>query len=63
MEFTEAELSDDEAVALIAAAMKEILARRGSAVAEIPQDTSAWRFSGRWWNQPIPIGRYRPTVH
>jgi hypothetical protein len=20
----------------------------------------AWRFSGRWWNKPVPLGRDRP---
>jgi hypothetical protein len=21
---------------------------------------SAWRFSGRWWNKPVPVSRDRP---
>jgi hypothetical protein len=23
---------------------------------------SAWKFSGRWWSQPIPLRRARPWV-
>ncbi len=25
-----------------------------------PTETPRWRFSGRWWSQPIPLRRNRP---
>ncbi len=62
MDFADEQLSDNEAVAIISAAVREILSRKGSTEAKIPQDLSAWRFSGRWWNHPVPIGRSRPTL-
>ena len=24
------------------------------------QGNDGWRFSGRWWNQPVPLRRERP---
>jgi hypothetical protein len=23
---------------------------------------NSWRFSGRWWNKPVPLGRDRPRA-
>jgi hypothetical protein len=50
--------TDEEAAAIVAAidvswprpAVDEVAARRAS----------AWKFSGRWWSQPIPLRRARP---
>jgi hypothetical protein len=33
--------------------------------AESPQwrgGNNGWRFSGRWWNQPVPLRRARPNA-
>lgn len=46
----------EEAVA-IAAALE--VAWPGVA-AEAHTETPRWRFSGRWWSQPIPMRRVRP---
>ncbi len=62
MDLADEQLSDNEAVAIISAAVREVLSRRSSTEAKVPQDLPAWRFSGRWWNQPVPIGRSRPTL-
>jgi hypothetical protein len=53
--------TDDEAAAIVAA-IEALWARP---VAEAANDTrrpSVWRFSGRWWSQPIPLRRPRPWV-
>jgi hypothetical protein len=53
--------TEDE-VAAIVAAMEELWPR---AIVEQPDDVrrpSVWRFSGRWWSQPIPLRRPRPWV-
>jgi hypothetical protein len=49
--------TDEEAVA-IAAAIEVAWPRAGA-----EPDTgrqNRWRFSGRWWSQPIPLRRNRP---
>ena len=49
--------TDEEAVA-IAAAIEVAWPRVGG-----EPDTgrpSRWRFSGRWWSQPVPLRRNRP---
>jgi hypothetical protein len=51
--------SDEEAAAIVAAL--EVLSPRGGAAAG-PRRASVWRFSGRWWSQPIPLRRARPWV-
>ncbi len=61
LEFTEGELDDEEAVAIISAAVREILSRRRTLQTQVAQDELAWRFSGRWWNEPVATGRKRPT--
>lgn len=49
--------TDEEAVA-IAAAIE--LAWPRAAGDTGPAPTPRWRFSGRWWSQPIPLRRTRP---
>jgi hypothetical protein len=48
--------TDEEAVA-IAAAVEQSWPR---AAAGRSRRQSAWKFSGRWWTQPIPLRRARP---
>lgn len=49
--------TDEEAVA-IAAAVEVAWPRVGS---QTPNDRpNRWRFSGRWWSQPVPMRRNRP---
>ena len=47
----------DEEAAAIAAALTVALAG-GAAAPET--EPPRWRFSGRWWAQPIPLRRRRP---
>ena len=51
--------SDEEAAAIAAAL--EVLWPRGGTTTD-PRRASVWRFSGRWWSQPIPLRRARPWV-
>jgi hypothetical protein len=49
----------EEEAAAIVAAIEALWPRPASA--EVPESrTGAWRFSGRWWSQPIPLRRPRP---
>ncbi|MEM1332231.1 MAG: hypothetical protein AAGG08_02135 [Actinomycetota bacterium] len=52
--------TDEEAVAILAATEalwpKPVVAM---STATTPRSRS-WRFSGRWWNRPTPLGRDRP---
>jgi hypothetical protein len=48
-----------EEVAAIMAAV-ELSWPRPSAVIEVTTDSPRWRFSGRWWAKPAPLGRRRP---
>lgn len=48
-----------EEAAAIAAALAALWPRAGSA-GETARRPSAWRFSGRWWSQPVPVRRARP---
>ena len=51
--------SDEEAAAIVAAV--EVLWPRPTIVlAEAARQSSAWRFSGRWWTRPVPARRDRP---
>lgn len=50
--------SDEEAAA-IAAALVVTLSGGGDDEEAAPADPR-WRFSGRWWNRPMPMGRPRP---
>jgi hypothetical protein len=53
--------TDEEAVA-IAAALDVLWPRVGGGVGDPTRRGSMWRFSGRWWSQPIPLRRARPWV-
>jgi hypothetical protein len=56
-----APVATDEEAAAIAAAVEALWPKP---VAAGPPDRSpgVWRFSGRWWSQPIPLRRARPWV-
>ena len=55
------EISDEEAAAIVAAV--EVLWPRLVAVPDVDaRRASVWRFSGRWWTQPIPLRRARPWM-
>lgn len=51
------EPSDEEAAAIVAALQ---LGLPGGAVDAAPPRVSRWRWSGRWWSQPLPLRRGRP---
>ena len=51
----------DEEAAAIAAAV-EVLWPRPAGVPAADPRPSVWKFSGRWWSQPIPLRRARPWV-
>lgn len=53
--------TDDEAAA-IAAAIEVLWPRQAGETEREPRRGSAWRFSGRWWSQPIPLRRARPWM-
>jgi hypothetical protein len=50
--------TDEEAAAIVAAV--DALWPRPGADEVDPRRASAWKFSGRWWSQPIPLRRARP---
>jgi len=51
----------DEEAAAIAAAIEALWPR--PVVASVPDRApGVWKFSGRWWSQPIPLRRARPWV-
>jgi hypothetical protein len=54
---------DPAVLAAIVAAVEEAWPRPavGDADAARPAPV-AWRFSGRWWNQPVATSRQRPLV-
>ncbi len=60
-EYTGVEPDEETVAAVVSAAVIEILSRRRVVETKVAQDSVAWRFSGRWWNQPIAIGRRRPN--
>jgi hypothetical protein len=50
--------TEEEAAAIVAAVellWPQVVGDEGSA-----RRQSAWKFSGRWWTQPIPLRRARP---
>jgi hypothetical protein len=53
--------TDDE-VAAIVAAVELLWPRAVVEPADEVRRPSVWRFSGRWWSQPIPLRRARPWV-
>ena len=52
-------LPDPEVLAAITAAVQLAWPRPGHADEHDPVH-EAWRFSGRWWNKPVPLRRDRP---
>jgi hypothetical protein len=53
--------TDEEAVA-IAAALDALWPRTEWDDSTGSGRASVWKFSGRWWSQPIPLRRARPWV-
>lgn len=56
------EFTDEEEVALVAAATLTLLAERAQhSTPSLPlQDDTSWRFQNRWWNHGPVISRPRP---
>ena len=53
--------TDEEAAAIVAAV--EALWPKPVTLAGGPdRQPAVWKFSGRWWSQPIPLRRARPWV-
>jgi hypothetical protein len=52
--------SDEEAVAIMAAAEALWPKPVMLVAAEHTPRSRAWRFSGRWWSTPVPARRDRP---
>jgi hypothetical protein len=50
--------TEDEAAAIVAGV--ELLWPRRADDDAVTRRQSAWKFSGRWWTQPIPLRRARP---
>jgi hypothetical protein len=49
----------EEAAAIVAAI--DALWPRAAASHDVePRRSGVWKFSGRWWTQPIPLRRARP---
>jgi hypothetical protein len=49
-----------EEVVAIVAAIEELWPRAAVGAADEARRASVWRFSGRWWSQPVPLRRPRP---
>jgi hypothetical protein len=60
MEITPA--ASDEEAAAIAAAVEALWPKPVVASDAPDRRTAVWKFSGRWWSQPIPLRRARPWV-
>lgn len=55
------QLTAEEEIAAVTAAITLALSRRSVEDATLRAvDTTSWRFSTRWWNQPAPVLRGRP---
>jgi len=52
----------DEEVVAIAVAVHTLWPRAIEDEAAVARRVSAWKFSGRWWSQPIPLRRARPWL-
>ena len=52
----------EEEAAAIVAAMNALWPVPGVDAADDARRAPVWRFSGRWWSQPIPLRRARPWV-
>jgi len=50
---------DARVLAVIAAAAETVWPRPAPPDEQDPAHQS-WRFSGRWWNKPLPLRRERP---
>jgi hypothetical protein len=57
VEVAEADASDEEVAAIVAAV--EVAWPRPAAPAPVDR-APRWRFSGRWWSKPVPLRRSRP---
>ncbi len=53
----------DPAVLAVIAASLDATRPRTVVVEEAAPEPSAWRFSGRWWAQPLAMRRSRPGRH
>ena len=51
----------EEEAAAIAAAVEALWPKPVAAGVPEPRP-GVWKFSGRWWSQPIPLRRARPWV-
>lgn len=51
--------SDEEAAAIVAA-VEAMWPGQPGGPGEANGRPSVWKFSGRWWSQPIPLRRARP---
>ena len=49
-----------EEPAAIVAAVEALWPRPTIVIVEPAKRPSPWRFSGRWWNKPVPLSRTRP---
>jgi hypothetical protein len=54
---------DPAVLAAIVAAVEEAWPRPVPVEADTRARPAAWRFSGRWWNQPVATRRQRPLIH
>jgi hypothetical protein len=52
---------DPAVLAAIAMAVEKVWPRPPDAP-EWRRGNDGWRFSGRWWNQPVSLRRERPTA-
>ena len=52
----------DEEAAAIAAAIDALWPQPMLAAGGDVRRPPVWKFSGRWWSQPIPLRRARPWV-
>ena len=50
----------DEEVAAIVSAIEALWPTAATSAADDARRSPVWRFSGRWWSQPIPLRRARP---
>ena len=50
----------DEEAAAIVAAVDALWPQPGGGEVDPRRPSAAWKFSGRWWSQPIPLRRARP---
>lgn len=57
-----APVPNEEEAAAIAAAIEVLWPRASNANDGAARRGSVWRFSGRWWSQPIPLRRARPWM-